>query len=303
MRKKELNEFQLEKQMKFIQIPGPNPILTGSAPGAWDEHNLEACNVFKDGETYYLYYHAQPKDDDRWPHLGYRLGVATASHPLGPWTKYENNPVIDSGPEGSWDSGPVACAAVLKEEGDKFYMWYWASGGNIGLAHADNPLGPWTKYENNPILLDFGYVGGVVKVDGKYRMYNEYPISDSSPDQGPFALATADKPEGPWEKYEGNPILPAGEWGAWDDGGHSEAGVLYHDGVFHIFYGGTKWQKLESIGYAYSLDGYNFIKHSGNPIGPRENNPDASGFAEVHALWESPFYYVYHQLRYISSET
>jgi len=303
MHRKTLSELQLEKQMKFIQIPGPNPILTGSAPGTWDEHNLEACNVFKDGETYYLYYHAQPKDSDRWPHLGYRLGVATAPHPLGPWTKYEDNPVIDSGPEGSWDSGSVACAAVLKEEGGKFYMWYWASGGNIGLAHADNPLGPWTKYENNPILLDFGYVGGVVKVDGKYRMYNEYPISDSSPDQGPFALATADKPEGPWEKYEGNPILPAGEWGAWDDGGHSEAGVLYHDGVFHIFYGGTKWQKLESIGYAYSLDGYNFIKHSSNPIGPRENNPDASGFAEVHALWESPFYYVYHTLRYISSET
>lgn len=73
MRKKELSELQLEKQMKFIQIPGPNPILTGSAPGAWDEHNLEACNVFKDGETYYLYYHAQPKDSDRWHHLGYRL--------------------------------------------------------------------------------------------------------------------------------------------------------------------------------------------------------------------------------------
>ena len=70
--------------------------------------------------------------------------------------------------------------------------------------------------------------------------------------------------------------------------------------MFHMFYGGTKWRKLESIGYAYSLDGYDFIKHSGNPVGPRENNPDASAFAEVHALWEPPFYYVYHTLRYIS---
>jgi hypothetical protein len=97
-------------------------------------------------------------------------------------------------------------------------------------------------------------------------------------------------------------VLPAGDWGAWDDGGFSESGVLYHDGVFHIFYGGTKWQKLESIGYAYSLDGIHFTKYSGNPVAPRENNADASAFAEVHTLWEPPFYYVYHTLRYISRE-
>jgi len=300
MRKKELNELQLEKQMKFIQIPGPNPILVPGDLSAWDGGVIEACNVLKDGDTYYLYYHGTPKDEEKWPRPGYRIGVATAPHSLGPWTKYEGNPIIDLGPGDSWEDSWVACAAVLKEEGDKYYMWY--SGNTlVGLAYASNPLGPWEKYEGNPVVPEnFGYVGGVVKVNGKYYMYNEYPISDSSPDQGPFALATAEKPEGPWKRYEGNPVLPAGDWGAWDDGGFSEAGVLYHDGVFHIFYGGTKWSKLESIGYAYSLDGYNFTKHSGNPVAPREKNPDASAFAEVHALWEPPFFYVYHTLRYIS---
>ncbi len=37
-----------------------------------------------------------------------------------------------------------------------------------------------------------------------------------------------------------------------------------------------------------------------NPVALREKNPDASAFAEVHALWEPPFYYLYHTLRYIS---
>jgi len=308
MRKKELNELRLEREMKFIQIPGPNPILVGSGEGAWDERNLESCDVLKDGDTYYLYYHAQPKDSSRWPHLGYRIGVATAPHPLGPWMKYEGNPIIDSGPEDSWDGVDrtwVAGAALLKEEADKYYLWYNSSpslpsGAHIGLACASHPLGPWEKYEGNPVVEDFGYIGGVVKVGGKYYMYNAYPVGATSPDQGPICLATAEKPSGPWNKYEGNPVIPAGEWGAWDDGGYSEAGFLYHDGVFHVFYGGTKWSKLESIGYAYSLDGYNFIKYSGNPVAPRENNPDASGFAEVHALFQPPFYYVYHTLRYIS---
>jgi len=307
MRKKELNELQLEEEMKFIQIPGPNPILTPGGKDTWDEDVIECCNVLKDENTYYLYYHGIPKNKDIWSRLTYRIGVATASHPLGPWKKYEKNPIIDLGPAGSWEDEHVACAAVLKEKADKYYMWYSGikkgqhSKWSIGLATASNPLGPWKKYEGNPVLEDFGYIGGVVKREDKYYMYNEYPIGESSPDQGPICLATAEKPEGPWTKYEDNPVIPAGDWGAWDDGGYSEAGVLYHDGVFHIFYGGTKWEKLETIGYAYSFDGYNFTKYPNNPVALREKNPDASAFAEVHALREPPFYYLYHTLRYISS--
>ena len=302
MTEQQLQALHIERATtQFIQIPGPNPILVPGDESAWDGGVIEASNVFKDGETYYLYYHGTPKDEKKWARTGYRLGVATAPHPLGPWTKYEGNPIIDLGPEESWEDAWVACAAVLKEESDKYYMWY--SGNRcIGLAYASNPLGPWEKYEDNPVVdEDFGYLGGVVKVGDKYYMYHEYPISGSSPDLGPFALATAEKPEGPWTRYENSkPVLPAGDWGAWDDGGYSEAGALYHDGVFHIFYGAAKWAKLESIGYAYSFDGYNFVKHPCNPVAPRENNPDASGFAEVHALWEPPFFYLYHTLRYIS---
>lgn len=291
---------------QFMQIPGPNPILTPGGKDTWDENVIECCNVFKDGDTYYLYYHGVPKNKDIWSRLSYRVGVAASSHPLGPWKKYEKNPIIDLGSEGSWEEQCVACVAVLKEEADKYYMWYTGLKKgefpkcNIGLATASSPLGPWKKYESNPILEDFGYLGGVVKIGDKYYMYNEYPIGASSPDQGPFALATANSPEGPWTKYQGNPVIPAGDWGAWDDGGYSEAGVLYRDGVFHIFYGGTKWTKLESIGYAYSFDGYNFVKYPRNPVALREKNPDTSAFAEVHALYEPPFVYLYHTLRYIS---
>lgn len=300
---------------RFIQIPGPNPILVPGNKKEWDGGVIEACNVFKDQNIYYLYYHGTPKDEKLWSPSGYRIGVATAFHPLGPWTKYEKNPIIDIGPKGSWEDCHAACAAIIKEKGDKYYMWYsgckegehpkWS----IGFATASNPLGPWKKHEANPILEDFGYVGGVVKVKGKYYMYSEYPIdpqpSDKavitySPDEGPIALATAEKPEGPWTKYKGNPVISPDDWGSWDDGGFSEAGVMYHDGVFHIFYSGTKWRKLESIGYAYSHDGYNFTKYTNNPVALRERNPDASAFAETHAFWEPPFIYLFHTLRYIS---
>jgi hypothetical protein len=43
---------------RFIQIPGPNPILVRGDATAWDGGSIEAANVLKDGETYYLYYSA-----------------------------------------------------------------------------------------------------------------------------------------------------------------------------------------------------------------------------------------------------
>jgi hypothetical protein len=244
----------------------------------------------------------RPEDKERWGVDGYMIGVATAPHPLGPWKKHGTEPLLRVGEKGSWDDGFVACPAALKEQEKTYYMWYSADWPcSVGLATADSPLGPWTKYEKNPVIEDFGYVGGVVKVDGKYYLYSEYPVDRDSPDQGPFCMAAADRPEGPWERYEGNPVLAVDGVGTWDDGGYSEAGMLHHEGVFHTFYGGTKWKKFESIGYAYSFDGKTFHKHPQNPVVMRERCPGISAFAEVHALFEPPLFYLYATQRYIKS--
>lgn len=287
----------------FIQIPGPNPILTPGPEGSWDGRIIEAADAFKDFGTYYLYYHGSGGP-------GYQVGVATATHPLGPFKKYGDKPILERGPEGGWEDRHVACAMVLKEGTDRYIMWYSGMGHSeehrkwsIGLATADNALGPWEKYEGNPILEDFGYVGGVVKVKGKYYLYTAHPIGSTGPDYSPMSLATAEKPEGQWEIYSGNPVLKQGEWGEWDDGGFSEAEVLYWNNMFHMFYGGAKLYKprivtRESIGYAYSFDGFNFTKHGRNPVATREANPNASAFAEVHSIIEPPFIYIYHTLRY-----
>ena len=294
----------------FIQIPGPNPILTPGTGDQWDSGYIETSDAFKDFGTYYLYYHGSGGGK------GYQIGVATSQHPLGPFKKYEGNPIMKTGPEGSWNDEHVACAMILKEGVDRYYMWYSVKSSelnlkreqhhsifSVGLATADNPLGPWKEYEGNPIMEDFGYVGGVVKVKGKYYLYAEWPIGDTGDDYGPMSVAIADKPEGPWKIWPDNPVMKAGEWGEWDDGGISEAEVIYWAGVFHTFYGGTKLYEpritsRESIGYAYSFDGLNFIKYGLNPVAGRNANPNAASFSEVHAVFEPPFVYLYHTLRY-----
>ena len=99
----------------FTHILGPNPALTpNSDKSAFDSWILESCDVFKDENTYYWYYHARSKDNTKWPQ-SYRLGVATAPTPLGPWKRHEGNPILDHGPAGSWDEDSVDGAKILKQ--------------------------------------------------------------------------------------------------------------------------------------------------------------------------------------------
>jgi len=294
---------------QFLQIPGPNPVLLPGPSGAWDDGVIEAADAIRDGATYYFFYHGTGGGK------GYRLGVATASRPLGPFRKHGDRPVLDLGPPGSWDDRNVACAMVLKEGPGNYWMWYSATGASprhakwsIGLASASHPLGPWKKHTGNPILSDFGYVGGVVKVKGKYFLYTAHPIGSTGPDYSPMALALADSPTGPWTRWPKNPVLKEGPKGDWDHGGFSEAEVFWAGGAFHLFYGGAtihpeRIRTQESIGYAFSTDGYRFAKHPGNPVARREANPNAAAFAEVHAIYEPPLVYLYHTLRYLTPRT
>lgn len=54
----------------------------------WPRVN-EGPFVLKHGDTYYMTYSANSYES---PHYG--VGFATASSPLGPWTKYEQNPIL-----------------------------------------------------------------------------------------------------------------------------------------------------------------------------------------------------------------
>ncbi len=310
----------------FAHILGPNPAITTGDEDAWDGWNIESADIIKHRHTYYWYFHGRGlkereniqeslKRGTRGEHpMGYRIGVATAPTPLGPWTKYENNPILDYGPLDTWDGRGNACATVLKaidsgeDDSEKFYMWYNNTGGGrrgIGLATAPHPLGPWKRYEDNPIVeWPAGWLCSVMEVNGKLHMYH-------GGDGVKFSLATADKPEGPWTMYEHNPLVTRGDWSAWDDGGHSEGKVLYHEGVFHFFYGGSHSpppgspgtsESLESIGYAYSFNGYEFTRYAANPVVLWERTPDTSAYGEVQALVEPPFIYLYHTIRYISRD-
>jgi sucrose-6-phosphate hydrolase SacC (GH32 family) len=86
--------------------------------------------------------------------------------------------------------------------------------------------------------------------------------------------------------YEGNPVLVAGEAGAWDAGGVSSPQVIYHDGLFHMLYTGRSDSSPVqlAVGYATSEDGLNWTRDESNPVFALDESFGRYG-SEVGEFW------------------
>ena len=131
-------------QTEWEKYPG-NPVLDVGPDVAWDYRSISGpCILFHGGE-YRMWYSGH----------GSKCWIGYATSPDGiVWTKYADNPVLDLGPSGAWDSDSVHNPDVHFDEG-LFKMWY--TGGrdasHLWIGYATSPDGiVWTKYEDNSVL-------------------------------------------------------------------------------------------------------------------------------------------------------
>ncbi|MEK9137263.1 MAG: T9SS type A sorting domain-containing protein, partial [Bacteroidota bacterium] len=66
-----------------------------------------------------------------------------------------------------------------------------------------------------------------------------------------------------WTKHSSNPVLRRGQPGSWDQTSVHGNALIVRNGVFYLFYTGSPGN---SLGFATSADGINWIKFSGNPV-------------------------------------
>jgi hypothetical protein len=206
--------------------------------------------------TYVFVYHCTG------PANSYRVGMSTAPHPLGPWSKPPMEPNLDV-TKGAWDKDVVASFNIIPDP-EKAGAWIgYFEGGmppsgkedwSMGVARAPSAWGPWTKDPSNPILngnltcdpaREFkGHCGGLYvasvmhgpHTNNEYWVYMEAPINAN--DEGPLALWTSPLANGPFtfKAY----ILDGGDKpGEWDYGRYSESRVWYYNGLFHLFATGS----------------------------------------------------------------
>ncbi len=112
-------------------------------------------DILKFKGKYYLYYQAFVEvsglKGDYCP-----IGMAYSDSPEGPWTVV-NKEVLPTGSKGAWDQFAVQDPTPLVHKG-KIYMYYksafnrpgtvWSG---IGLAIAENPMGPFKRHALNPV--------------------------------------------------------------------------------------------------------------------------------------------------------
>jgi predicted GH43/DUF377 family glycosyl hydrolase len=86
-----------------------------------------------------------------------------------------------------------------------------------------------------------------------------------------------------WQSHPG-PVLPIGDPGEWDDAHAQHPSVVYLNGVYHLFYEGTRmgsYWGTGGIGHATSTNGINWVKDPSNPVLP----PGAYGSWDDYCLY------------------
>jgi predicted GH43/DUF377 family glycosyl hydrolase len=131
-----------------------DPVLLPGSPGTYDDEGVSSPSVLLIDNTYHMWYGAS---DD--PAFSGHNSICYATSINGiTWNKDLNNPVLDVGPNGTWDDVWVYEPCVVFD-GSIYHMWYCAWNGisppervRIGHATSPDPGGPWTKDPDNPVL-------------------------------------------------------------------------------------------------------------------------------------------------------
>ncbi|GAB6164156.1 family 43 glycosylhydrolase [Thermostilla marina] len=209
---------------------GASPVETlhvtfSAAEGIGPEKGVmrrDPSDIIRVGDRYYVWY----SKGDIAPGYDATVWYATSSDGHR-WT--EQGMALDKGPSGEWDGASVFTPNILVAEG-RYWLFYtgtsrpYGPGFNpdskIGVAVSDSPDGPWERIPGNPVVrnsddpddFDSHLVDDACLIvrDGKYWLYYKGRQLGKSPGETKMGVAIAEHPQGPYIKYEGNPVVPGG---------------------------------------------------------------------------------------------
>ncbi|MBD3181463.1 sigma-70 family RNA polymerase sigma factor [Candidatus Poribacteria bacterium] len=188
-----------------------NPVMPAGVLGGWDSHDHSSPNVIFDGREFKMWYRAA--NYALGSESRYRVGYAVSSDGVH-WHKYYNNPVLENGPEGSWDEKGVFYFHVLRDR-NQYHLWYVGLPScNLGYAFSHDGIN-WTKYSGNPVMKS-GEDGGwnnkhiigcsVLRDSGEYKMWYYEIVENKGKRASQISLAFS-RDGISWTPYSDNPVL------------------------------------------------------------------------------------------------
>ncbi|TES93872.1 MAG: hypothetical protein E3J87_01405 [Candidatus Cloacimonadota bacterium] len=195
------------------------------------------------------------------------------------WSKYDNNPVMVK-ENIVWETFAIGQPTCIMDN-DTIKMWYAAAGlpytARISYAYSVDGIN-WIKYNDAAPVLDVGAPGEwdsgwldtpeILKDPFEYKLYyfGDTTAIDTTPPFG-SAIGLATSSDGiNWEKYASNPVFEKGDSSSWDGLWIESPALLFENDTFKMWYTGVDYDYKVRIGYATSLDGKVWTKHSANPV-------------------------------------
>jgi len=298
--KHELRDFRLQA-VTFGQRSG-TPVIAPGPSGSWDQAEAFPGAIVKYKRTYYLYLNGTDWTSESLEGGGHtRVGLAT-SEDLTHWKVDPNKIVLDLGPKNAWDSTLVMVNGATQTLDGKFAITYMGFNGKtwsgIGLALADDPAGPFTRYVENPVLRtvpdswETSIHEHTLYYDGNRYVLFYTGFDGKKGDRGGLAYSN-DLIH--WTKDSSNPVFVDEGPNRWSSLHLRPRSLFRHNDHFYLFYEGAgmrpKFSEREggvevsnklvfdSVGLARSVDLHHWETFPMNPAIPQ------TGERSFDALW------------------
>ncbi len=221
-------------------------------PQSWTLKNYWAPEVYEIDGKYYLFFSADWKVNSTGELENFRIGVAVADKPTGPFLEISDKPLFDPG-------YPIIDANILQHDG-KTYLYY----SRCCYKHpVESEVAQWAREQNLFKEIEESWVYGVEISDDFTAVIGEPVLLLQPP-------TTMDDPQTEWESRS----VTAGEVNRrWTEGSFA----FPHEGKIYMmysanFFGGEHY----AVGYAVSDDPLGpFVKAANNPV--LEKNTDNGG--------------------------
>lgn len=200
------------------------------------------------------------------------LIITIKNNAYGAYIKYPNNPVLIPGEQ--YDNQGISVSSTIKHN-SKYYSYYGGSDGvrkSINLATSIDGIN-WTKFAGNPVVkadLSNPYIcerGGVsdpfIFFDPDENIFKLWFTANCEPQATGvprYWIKYATSQDGITWSIRSQPVLSSSF--IWDNEIVAQPTVLKENGIYRLWFGARSSVTGNTIGYASSTDGINWIKKS-----------------------------------------